>query len=170
MERKIYRGELYYADLSPVMGSEQGGTRPVLVIQNNRGNIHSPTIIVAALTKRTKPALPTHVLLQRVDGLKEDSVVLLEQIRTIDKRRLKEYIGKVKASQITVINHALALSVGLIRDITEPIELCLCSICAEQFFSSDVYQIRRVDKTQKIKSMCTYCNSRFGFDYQIIRK
>lgn len=86
MERKeIQRGEIYHADLNPIFGSEQGGYRPVLIIQNNRGNRHSPTVIIAAITSRPKTKLPTHVLVSGIEGLEKDSFVLLEQIRTLDK-------------------------------------------------------------------------------------
>lgn len=168
--RKINRGEIYYADLNPVMGSEQGGVRPILIVQNDTGNRHSPTVIVAAITTRNKIAMPTHVILTGLECLKEPSIVLLEQLRTIDKVRLKEYIGKISEKQIFEINHALAISLGLIPNIKKPIELCLCSICAEQFYQSKHHNIERVDKNQKIKEKCTYCDARYGFDYRITGK
>lgn len=107
----ILRGEVYYADLSPVIGSEQGGIRPVLIIQNNVGNRYSPTIIVAAITSKTdKKRLPTHVDIG--DVLSKESIVLLEQIRTIDKARLKQKIGVVKEDIMKKIDSGLSLSVG----------------------------------------------------------
>lgn len=109
----ILRGEIYYADLSPVIGSEQGGIRPVVVIQNNVGNRYSPTIIVAAITSKTdKKPLPTHVDIG--DVLLKDSIVLLEQIRTIDKSRLKQKIGVVKEDVMKKIDSGLSLSVGTV--------------------------------------------------------
>ena len=95
MTRKVYRGELYFADLNPVVGSEQGGHRPVLIIQNNIGNLYSPTVIVAALSGQisTKADLPTHYIVKNCSGLNEESMILLEQIRTIYKKRLQNYIG-----------------------------------------------------------------------------
>ena len=95
MERTIRRGDIYYAELNPVVGSEQGGTRPVLIISNNIGNRHSPTVIIAAITGRTqtKAKLPTHTEVKDVEGLDRDSIILLEQIRTIDKQRLKNHMG-----------------------------------------------------------------------------
>ena len=110
----IKRGELYYADLSPVIGSEQGGVRPVLVVQNDIGNKYSPTIIAAAVTSKiNKAKLPTHIELSAVDyGLQRDSVVLLEQIRTIDKRRLKERIGLLPENTMTMVDNALLISLG----------------------------------------------------------
>ena len=114
----IRRGELYYADLSPVVGSEQGGIRPVLVLQNNVGNLHSPTVIAAATTSRlNKAKLPTHVELRADEyGLPKDSVVLLEQIRTIDKRRLKQRIGVLPPETLRKVETALKISLGLTED------------------------------------------------------
>ncbi len=110
----IKRGELYYADLSPVVGSEQGGVRPILVLQNDIGNKYSPTIIAAATTsKLNKAKLPTHILLPTtVSALPKDSVVLLEQIRTIDKTRLKEKIGELPSEIMQEVNNALLISLG----------------------------------------------------------
>ena len=110
----IKRGELYYADLSPVVGSEQGGVRPVLVVQNDVGNRYSPTIIAAAVTSKiNKARLPTHIELSaEIYGLSKDSVVLLEQIRTIDKRRLKERIGFLSEQMMLRVDNALLISLG----------------------------------------------------------
>ena len=110
----IKRGELYYADLSPVVGSEQGGIRPVLVLQNDIGNKYSPTVIAAATTSRlTKAKLPTHIELPGDKNcLPKDSVVLLEQIRTIDKTRLKEKIGELPEDVMKEVNNALLISLG----------------------------------------------------------
>ena len=111
----IKRGDIFYADLSPVVGSEQGGLRPVLIIQNDVGNKYSPTVIAAAITSRMgKAKLPTHIDIHadRV-GLSKDSVVLLEQIRTLDKRRLKEKMGHLDGAVMTKINNAIAVSFGL---------------------------------------------------------
>lgn len=110
----IKRGEIYYADLSPVIGSEQGGIRPVLIVQNDIGNKFSPTIIAAAVTSQiNKAKLPTHIELNGGDyGLPKDSVVLLEQIRTLDKTRLKEKIGEISIDKMQKINQALMISLG----------------------------------------------------------
>ena len=116
LNSEIRRGDLYYADLSPVVGSEQGGVRPVLVIQNNIGNKYSPTIIIAAITSQiNKAKLPTHIEISANEyGLNKDSVILLEQIRTIDKSRLKEKIGHIEDEKIiNKINNALGVSFGL---------------------------------------------------------
>ena len=111
----IRRGDIYYADLRPVVGSEQGGVRPVLVIQNDVGNKHSPTVIAAAITsQREKAKLPTHIELDcKRCGLSRDSIVLLEQIRTIDKRRLREKMGSLDAGAMSQVNKALSISFGL---------------------------------------------------------
>ncbi len=112
----IKRGDMFYADLSPVVGSEQGGVRPVLIIQNNLGNKYSPTVIAAAITSQTdKTKLPTHIEIDSSTcGLKNNSVVLAEQIRTIDKSRLKERIGHIDdENTINKINNALGVSFGL---------------------------------------------------------
>ena len=111
----VKRGEIYYADLSPVVGSEQGGIRPVLIIQNDVGNRFSPTVIAAAITsQKDKTRLPTHIQLSSQDcGLARDSVVLLEQVRTIDKRRLKERMGRVEEPYMDQVDHALSISFGL---------------------------------------------------------
>lgn len=111
----IKRGDIYYADLSPVVGSEQGGIRPVLIVQNNIGNKFSPTVIAAAITSRqSKANLPTHIQLYAdQSGLMKDSVVLLEQIRTIDKRRLKEKMGTLEDSSMNEVDKAISISFGL---------------------------------------------------------
>lgn len=111
----VKRGDIYYADLSPVVGSEQGGLRPVLIIQNDVGNRYSPTVIAAAITSRmSKTKLPTHIdIYADKVGLAKDSVVLLEQIRTLDKRRLKEKMGHLDESMMRDINQAIAVSFGL---------------------------------------------------------
>lgn len=113
----IKRGEIYYADLSPVIGSEQGGVRPVLIVQNDVGNKFSPTVIAAAITsQRYKTNLPTHI---KVDaqgcGLSKDSIVLLEQVRTIDKRRLKERMGNLDEPDMERVNRALSVSLGILN-------------------------------------------------------
>ena len=112
----VKRGDIYYADLSPVVGSEQGGIRPVLIIQNDVGNKYSPTVIAAAITSRiNKAKMPTHIEITARDyGLNKDSVILLEQIRTIDKRRLREKIGRIDGSVMTSVDDALQISFGLI--------------------------------------------------------
>lgn len=115
MDTNVKRGDIFYADLSPVVGSEQGGMRPVLIVQNDTGNKHSPTVIAAAITSQTgKARLPTHInLAGSTYGLTRDSVVLLEQIRTIDKRRLREHMGRVDDALMRQVDDAIAVSFGL---------------------------------------------------------
>lgn len=116
MENSIKRGDIYFADLSPVVGSEQGGVRPVLVIQNDVGNKFSPTIIVSAITSQlSKAKLPTHIELSSLEySLPKNSVVLLEQIRTLDKRRLKEKISSLDERKMKEINRAILISLGFV--------------------------------------------------------
>ena len=111
----IKRGDIYYADLSPVVGSEQGGMRPVLIVQNDTGTKHSPTVIAAAITSQTgKAKLPTHIELSGQSvGLTRDSVILLEQIRTLDKSRLREKMGRLDGETMTRVDNAIAVSFGL---------------------------------------------------------
>ncbi len=111
----IKRGEIYYADLSPVIGSEQGGMRPVLIVQNDVGNKHSPTVIAAAITsQKEKSKLPTHIAINSMNcGLAKNSVVLLEQVRTLDKKRLKERMGELDPGAMNKVDSALSVSFGL---------------------------------------------------------
>ncbi len=119
----VKRGDIFYADLSPVIGSEQGGIRPVLVVQNDVGNKYSPTVIAAAITSRiNKAKLPTHIEIEADEyGLQKDSVVLLEQIRTIDKKRLREKIGRLDEIQMVKVNDAISISFGLGKRENSPV-------------------------------------------------
>lgn len=111
---RVKRGDVFFADLSPVVGSEQGGIRPVLVVQNDVGNRYSPTVIVAAITSQIdKTQLPTHVAVPLNPAAERQSVVLLEQLRTIDKRRLREKVSRLDRSRMAAVDHALAISLGL---------------------------------------------------------
>ena len=111
----VRRGDIFYADLSPVVGSEQGGTRPVLIVQNDTGNRHSPTVIAAAITSQLgKARLPTHITVTGPEtGLPKASVILLEQVRTLDKRRLREHMGRVNGELMGKVDAAIAVSFGL---------------------------------------------------------
>ena len=113
----VKRGDIYYADLSPVIGSEQGGMRPVLIVQNDVGNKYSPTVIAAAITsQKFKTRLPTHISVNADRcGLQKDSVVLLEQVRTLDKKRLRERMGYLPEIEMDKINRALSVSFGLVN-------------------------------------------------------
>ena len=121
MTGSVKRGDIYYADLSPVVGSEQGGLRPVLIIQNDVGNKYSPTVIAAAITSRmSKTKLPTHIdVYAERAGLSRDSIVLLEQLRTLDKRRLKEKMGHLDEDMMGAVNDAIGISFGLLPPGTE---------------------------------------------------
>ena len=169
MKNTYLRGELYYADLGTGVGSEQNGYRPVVIIQNDVGNRHSPTTIVAAISTqiKTKANLPTHYYLKPGSGLVQPSMVMLEQIRTVDKTRLVQYIGKLSDGEIKGLNHALAISIGLIPTAPEKLILCLCSTCAENFYGSGAYYLRRVNPIEVEKELCTYCNQRSGFTYEV---
>ncbi len=111
----VRRGDIFYADLSPVVGSEQGGIRPVLIVQNDVGNKYSPTVIAAAITSQTeKTSLPTHITVSSYEcGLQRDSIVLLEQIRTLDKRRLRECMGRLEENVMNRVDKAISISFGL---------------------------------------------------------
>ena len=114
MRKAIRRGDLFYADLNPVVGSEQGGIRPVLVVQSDVGNHFSPTVVAAAITSRkAKNSLPTHILLENVPGLAPTSLLLLEQLRTIDRKRLRGYIGRISKEKMLEVDAALAISIGI---------------------------------------------------------
>jgi len=118
IEREIKRSDMYYADLTDGIGSEQHGFRPVLIIQNDTGNQHSPTVIAAAITGRTKrkARLPTHILIRKQQGLRCRSLVLMEQLQTIDKTRLMDYLGTLDSKTMSEVDKALAVSVGLKGD------------------------------------------------------
>ena len=119
VDTSVKRGDIYYADLSPVVGSEQGGIRPVLIIQNDTGNRYSPTVIAAAITSQTgKARLPTHIALPVTEscGLNRDSIILLEQVRTLDKKRLRERMGHVEEQVMEKVDTAIAVSFGLPHD------------------------------------------------------
>lgn len=169
MNHTYLRGDLYYADLGRGIGSEQQGNRPVVIIQNNVGNKHSPTVIVAAISSKVgaKAKLPTHYYMEAVSGLECPSLVLLEQIRTIDKRRLSNYIGRLDERRIRGINHALAISIGLIEPVPDRLILCLCDACAEKFRSTGAFLLRRVNSHRAAEDICTYCGQYKGLDYEI---
>ena len=171
MSKPYLRGEMYYADLGDGVGSEQNGYRPVLIIQNDVGNRHSPTVIVAAISSKidAKAKLPTHYLLRAESGLELPSLVLLEQLRTIDKRRLETYIGRLDKHHIRQINHALAISIGLIELRSKNLIMCLCPACAKSFYNAGTYYLRRVNSKQTQRDTCTYCGQNMGYDYEVIK-
>ena len=170
--KEIHRGDIFFADLSPVVGSEQDGFRPVLVIQNDVGNNHSPTVIVAPISSQIKKTdQPTHVLLPSDLGLPETSMVMLEQIRTLDRVRLDRYITTVDAQTMCSVNKGIRMSLGLVPTKPTPqandLILCLCPSCASYFYQSKDHFIRRVDSSAKKKEPCDYCRLRQGYDYTI---
>ena len=133
-DRNVKRGDIYHADLDPVFGSEQGGYRPVLVIQNNIGNKYSPTVIVAAITSKEKMKLPTHIAVPEMEGLEKDSVVLLEQLRTLDKRRLENYVCTLDRTEMEKINKAIRRSTGIPKIIEKTVSRKLVQSMCRQFF------------------------------------
>lgn len=169
MKQTYLRGQLFYADLGDGIGSEQQGLRPVVIIQNNIGNRHSPTVIVAAVSSKTKTKakLPTHFNIGPESGLERPSIVLLEQLRTIDKQRLGSYIGQLSLPQVRELNHALAISIGLIEPIPQKLTLCLCGTCANDFRGTGAFMLRPTGLQQAGEEICTYCGKHWGVDYVV---
>lgn len=174
MKQTYHRGEVFMADLGVGIGSEQHGFRPVVIVQNDIGNRHSPTVIVAAVTSKAfrKTDLPTHFL---VNGLPErPSLVLCEQLRTLDKRRLKTYLGRLTREELAELDITLAVSMGLAapkknkKDGDAPLLMTLCPSCADSFRWDGQYHLQRVGEGDK-KDICTYCGQRLGCDYEVIR-
>ena len=166
-DRKIIRrGDVYLADLDPVVGSEQGGTRPIVILQNNLGNKFSPTVIASPFTSEIKKEqLPTHVFVSGSDCLKVDSMAMLEQVRALDKQHLKEYLGYLSRHDMDRLDEALRISLGL----DEVMELCLCPKCAGTFYNRpNEYRITRTDMTQMKTEKCMLCQVNYGYDHKII--
>jgi mRNA interferase MazF len=169
VNREILRGDVYFANLEPVVGSEQGGSRPVLILQNNTGNHFSPTVIVAAITSKPKPHLPTHMPISCITELGDGSVVLLEQLRTIDKSRLQRHIGCIGSATMRVIDDALAVSLAMYRNKpSEPMAMTLCRTCKMAFEDSG-YAAHLISNLNDAKGACDFCNHRRGFDYELER-
>ena len=170
MSRTYLRGDMYYADLGRGVGSEQEGYRPVVIIQNNLGNKHSPTVIIAAISSRVgvKPKLPTHYYINAEDGLELPSIILLEQIRTVDKRRLTKYIGRLRQEHISGMNHALAVSIDLIEPVPSKLTLCLCSACADAFRGTGAFALRKIASEHTKKESCAYCKQGTGEHYNLL--
>lgn len=169
MSKPYLRGDMYYADLGRGIGSEQEGHRPVVIIQNNIGNKHSPTVIVAAISSKVgvKPKLPTHYFVNAENGLELPSIILMEQIRTIDKKRLARYIGRLDQGHIRGMNHALAVSIGLIEPIPSKLTLCLCGACADTFRGTGAFLLSQVEPAQAEKEVCSYCKQGTGAHYDV---
>ena len=171
-QMQIYRGNIYYADLNPVIGSEQGDIRPVLVVQNDIGNKYSPTIVIAPITcNLNKKFLPTHVPVSHIFGLEKNSLALVEQIRTIDRSRIFEYIGCITKQQQLEIDCALAICVGIdnLHSIKkDTIALSLCPRCESNFSQSDCVLVKR--GWQETKKFCDFCESRQGLTFEVFSK
>ena len=170
--KQIYRrGDIYYADLGDGIGSEQRGHRPVVIVSNDMGNKHSPTVIAVPLTShfRRHSMLPTHYPLSTECGLERPSVILTEQVDTMDKQRLGRFIGKVDPCQMWGVNRALAVSVGLIEPQPDAMTVCLCNACAKKFSSFDAYYLKRTEIAGR-KGFCIFCGQRNGVTYQVVRR
>ena len=159
------RGDMFYADMPQGVGSEQSGYRPVIILQNDVGNKYSSTVIVAPLTSEThaKAKLPTHYSLKAKNGLERSSIVLLEQILTIDKQRLKTYIGRTDDKQLIGIDFALAISFGFIDPVSKKIEIGLCNTCRDLLYNAGVFSI----KSKKSTCSCARCGWTDGAMYKV---
>lgn len=166
MHTHVVRGDVYLADLDPVCGCEQGGTRPVLVVQNNTGNSHSATTIVAAIAQR-RPSQPTHVAIHDAPELKPDSVVLLEQLRTIDEMRLAKKLCALDIKRMHLVDVALMASLGIRLAPRDPMLMTLCRTCEQSFRDADDFTLRQVDPNQGTKELCTVCNMHTGYDFHV---
>lgn len=164
MTERCYRGDLYYADLGKGVGSEQEGCRPVVILQNDMGNRYSPTTIVAPISCKidTKAKLPTHYILEPVAGLVQKSVVLLEQVRVVDKHRLERKIGSLPEHHLAGVERALRISVGLSASSGT---IYLCGTCVRNFRSTGAFSLHRTSCYRK--AQCGYCKIRKGFEYEI---
>lgn len=171
MSQTYLRGDLYYADLGKGVGSEQEGCRPVVIIQNDIGNRYSPTVIVAAISSKVgaKAKLPTHYYLAAENGLKLPSIVLSEQLRTIDKRRLTEYIGHMSELQMRGIDKTLSVSIGLNGPKSEFNRLCLCANCAHVFFGKGGAHLRQTAEPDG-QAICISCGQKTGTLYEMVMK
>jgi mRNA interferase MazF len=171
MNNKYCRGDIYYADLGEGCGSEQSGRRPVIIVQNNIGNRFAPTLIVVPVTSREKPAMPTHLPLNHVKGIRQGSVALVEQLMTIDKSRIGKRIGALGYVATKLMDAALLKSLDLKSKPTEePTLITLCATCFREFESNPDFNVRRTDYHQDIKDTCDYCQYRSGFDYWLTKK
>ena len=171
MAQQIRRGDIYYADLNPVIGSEQGDTRPVLVVQNNVGNKHSPTVVVVPLTSSKKAFLPTHVKVSRMGGLRADSTALTEQVRTLDRSRFEGYIGRISDDTQAAIDYALTVSVGLAKQKPRKksvLDLCLCPHCVSDFECSGYLIIKK--GWQEVLESCDFCKVGKGWNFGVFDK
>ena len=165
----ILRGQIYLANLDPTIGSEQSGIRPVLIVQNDVGNRHSPTTIVVPITSRPKKSLPTHLLLLSQPSIETGSVLLLEQIRTLDKSRLGKLLGKLNPQMLKQVDACLMTSLSLSQNQGVPLLMTLCRECAGHYRDTDLYVLHRIYYEQQITEPCMLC-LRPGFDYEVTRR
>ena len=170
MRIALSRGDVFFADLDPAFGCEQSGTRPVLIVQNNTGNRYSNTTIVAAISQRIKPSLPTHVAIQETLGIGQNSVILLEQLRTIDEKRLAGKLGRLDEKQMHLVDAALMASLGIKTTPKDTILMTLCHNCAQSFRDSGGYLLRPANPLQDMQEPCTVCNVCTGYDYEVTRR
>lgn len=172
MKQPYSRGDIFFADLGECIGSEQSGYRPVVIVQNDIGNLHSPTVIVASITSKTdaRAKLPTHYYLGASCGLETPSVILTEQLRTLDKQCLGKYVGALNLDHTRGVNRALAVSVGLIEPKPRAMSVCLCGACVNNFYGTGDYYLKRINPYEVEKGICTYCNQRLGFDYMVVER
>jgi mRNA interferase MazF len=164
--KEILRGDIYHADLDPIVGSEQGGSRPVLIISNNSGNHHSPTVIVAAITSKEKPRLPTHLPLGNITGLHPRSIALLEQLRTIDKTRFGGYVTTLDNTAMRLVDAVLAVSLGIRLGREAEQLITLCRACKANYEDAG-FMLRLASDIDGSKEMCDFCNYRSGFTYEV---
>ena len=167
MTTRITRGEIYFANLGSAVGSEQDGFRPVLVVQNNIGNAHSPTIVVAPLTSSKKAFLPTHVRIARTGLLTTDSIALCEQLRTLDRKRLDSYIGRIEPKEQRAVDHALAVSLELSSQ-PKTLDFTLCQSCKANFEYADYTLVKR--GFMEHKEACDLCRVGMGYEYGVFAR
>lgn len=170
MENKttFKRGDMFYADLPQGVGSEQSGYRPVIILQNDVGNKHSTTVIVAPLTSvsHAKTKLPTHYTMKVENGLEKPSIMLLEQIHTVDKQRLQKYIGKASDKALAGIEYALAISLGFIDPISKTIEIGLCRTCKDLLSNAGAFSI----ESKNVACACSRCGFPKGTVFRVTQK
>lgn len=170
MENKttFKRGDMFYANLPQGVGSEQSGYRPVIILQNDVGNKHSTTVIVAPLTSvsHAKTKLPTHYTMKVENGLEKPSIVLLEQIHTVDKQRLQKYIGKASDKALAGIEYALAISLGFIDPISKTIEIGLCRTCKDLLSNAGAFSI----ESKNVACACSRCGFPKGTVFRVTQK
>ena len=171
----ITRGDIFFADLDPVTGSEQGGTRPVLVVQNNVGNRFSPTVTILPITSVNKKKMPTHVEISTDDRLEQTSTVIAEHPKTIDKSRFGEYITSLDDTQMDKVDTAMRIQLAIPASLpsrnknSDVMLLDLCPKCASFYYNSPSYNIRRTSYLQRVKETCTYCQVRTGYEYIVFK-